>query len=406
MAETIYDCIVVGKGLAGSAAAKYLARELPKVAVIGPDEPANWDEHNGVFASHYDSGRITRILDQDRSCLWATIAKASIERYAQIESESGINFYSFKGCLKVAPDDKDGKEYIDDHRYVGDCLEVNYQELPVKELPDIYPFLKFPDHSIALVEHDTAGWINPLKLIEAQLVIAEKNGVDVFKETVTGKSINAEDNLIQLSTDSGSVYRTKKLLIAAGAFSNYNNLINKKLDVCTRGETVVLGEVSVETAERLETMPSIIWPVERGACRRIYIVPPALYPDRKYYIKIGAQACEQLTLTELEAVRKWFHTKGQIDVVEEDIKVLKELLPTTEFLSWSSKPCIITDTPSGFPYIGKVENNTYIVTGGNGYGAKSSDELGRLGAHFCLEKELEKLYENHRFDISYAGVKI
>jgi sarcosine oxidase len=35
------------------------------VVVLGPDEPAHRAAHTGVFASHYDEGRITRVVDRD-----------------------------------------------------------------------------------------------------------------------------------------------------------------------------------------------------------------------------------------------------------------------------------------------------------------------------------------------------
>jgi sarcosine oxidase len=51
---TMYDYIVVGKGLFGAAAARYLGKFSDKTAIIGPDEPADPDSYDGVFASHYD----------------------------------------------------------------------------------------------------------------------------------------------------------------------------------------------------------------------------------------------------------------------------------------------------------------------------------------------------------------
>ena len=62
MAEN-YKTVVIGRGLIGSAATRHLACIGEKVAVIGPAEPADKSLHQGVFGSHYDSGRITRILD-------------------------------------------------------------------------------------------------------------------------------------------------------------------------------------------------------------------------------------------------------------------------------------------------------------------------------------------------------
>jgi sarcosine oxidase len=72
------------------------------VALIGPDEPADRWTHQGVFASHYDEGRITRILDADR--IWALLAQRSIARYREIEARSGIPFYHEVGHLTVGPE--------------------------------------------------------------------------------------------------------------------------------------------------------------------------------------------------------------------------------------------------------------------------------------------------------------
>ena len=78
MAEN-YKTVVIGRGLIGSAATRHLACIGEKVAVIGPAEPADKSLHQGVFGSHYDSGRITRILDPHP--FYAAIAKKSIRRY-------------------------------------------------------------------------------------------------------------------------------------------------------------------------------------------------------------------------------------------------------------------------------------------------------------------------------------
>ena len=75
----IYDVLVVGRGLIGSAAARHLAKNGANVALIGPGEPADHSTHTGVFGSHYDSGRIVRILDPIP--YYAKIAKRSIHRY-------------------------------------------------------------------------------------------------------------------------------------------------------------------------------------------------------------------------------------------------------------------------------------------------------------------------------------
>ena len=60
-----FDILVIGNGLIGSAATRYLGKSSNKIALLGTCEPINWSKHEGVFASHYDEGRITRIIDQN-----------------------------------------------------------------------------------------------------------------------------------------------------------------------------------------------------------------------------------------------------------------------------------------------------------------------------------------------------
>lgn len=49
-----------------------------------------------------------------------------------------------------------------------------------------------------------------------------------------------------------------------------------------------------------------------------------------------------------------------------------------KFKSWKSGSCIITETLTVRPYIDMVHSQLGVAIGGNGYAAKSSDEIGRL----------------------------
>ncbi len=78
---------VIGHGPIGAAAARHLAAAGHRVSLIGPPEPVSKARHQGPFASHYDEGRIVRVLDH--SSLWTTIKSASIARFATIEAAVG-----------------------------------------------------------------------------------------------------------------------------------------------------------------------------------------------------------------------------------------------------------------------------------------------------------------------------
>jgi sarcosine oxidase len=83
MSATNDEYLVIGKGLMGTVAARHLSAQSSSVAVIGPDEPIDRPSHTGVFGSHCDEGRITRILNPDR--IWAIFAPRSIARYPEVQ---------------------------------------------------------------------------------------------------------------------------------------------------------------------------------------------------------------------------------------------------------------------------------------------------------------------------------
>ena len=46
--------------------------------------------------------------------------------------------------------------------------------------------------------------------------------------------------------------------------------------------------------------------------------------------------------------------------------------------------CVVTSTPTERPYIDLLAPDFVLTTGGNGYAAKSADEIGRLAAGMAL----------------------
>ncbi|HSG54049.1 MAG TPA: FAD-dependent oxidoreductase, partial [Paracoccaceae bacterium] len=94
---------VIGAGMIGAAAARHLAQGGHQVMLIGPPEPQDKAAHPGVFASHYDEGRITRALDPWP--FWSRASQASIARYHQIEADSGLRFFHETGTVMAGAED-------------------------------------------------------------------------------------------------------------------------------------------------------------------------------------------------------------------------------------------------------------------------------------------------------------
>ncbi|HEY9777141.1 MAG TPA: FAD-binding oxidoreductase [Planktothrix sp.] len=391
-----YKHIVVGKGLIGAAATRHLSEASVEVAAIGPDEPADWTKHDGPFASHFDSGRITRILDT--SLVWATLAKRSIERYRSIEEKSQMSFFQPVGCVKVVPDSEWGRNYITANRQIGDTLRVQYEILNDAGLRARFPYLHFAANSLGIFETETAGWINPRTLVAGQLKMAERNGAAIIRETVIERRERGQ--LHELVTDAGNIYSCENVLIAAGSYSNFYGLARPKLNVIVRAETTVLAKVQRDEQADLERMPSVImfFP-EDAPGGYVYMVPPAMYPDGQHYLKMGGHGELNHLFHSLDELRDWFHSPGDATAAAVYRKTMSDLLSDFKLREFYSKPCIITDTVTDMPYIGRLDKNVFVATGGCGAAAKSSDEIGRLGAQAILSGENDPAYDGNSFDI-------
>ncbi len=374
-----FKFIVIGRGMMGAAAAKYLARQTDGVAVIGPDEPEDRKAHEGVFASHYDEGRITRTIDPDRD--WALLANRSIARYGEIAKESGIDFYTEAGCLAVAPPESAN---LADRRRAGVSLDIETASFDEAGLKRQFPFFAFPAGSAGLFETKGAGHISPRRLVKAQSLLAEKAGATVIRDHAI--SIREEGGVAVVTTAGGAIHRVEKVLLAAGGFSISQNLLPQSVDMTVYGRTVTLFEVAEEDAHRFAGMPSLILDAPGID---IYLLPPIRYPDGKLYLKIGGDP-DNLVLRNDVEMRAWFRADGR-EVAREHLKsIVDRIVPDLKARSISSASCVVSYTKSRYPMIGYTAlPHVAVLTGCMGTSAKSSDEIGRLGAELILEGRIK-----------------
>ncbi|MCB0163804.1 MAG: FAD-dependent oxidoreductase [Anaerolineae bacterium] len=368
----MFDAIVIGSGLIGSAAARYLSQHSPNVAVIGPAEPDDWATHRGVFASHYDQGRITRILDADP--VWALLAKRSIEQYRYIEANSGVAFYHPSGGLQAAPD----ADYIDQLARVGQQFEADFQTYDGAALAAACPHFSFLNDTAGVLEGGGAGYINPRSLASAQLTIARQQGASVIRETVV--SVKSHQTGVIVTTVEAHTYQAHKLVIAAGAYTNM--LVDPPLDLILKPRTVLLAELPPPEAARLAAIPTLIYDFkDNPSLDSIYMVPPIEYPDGKTYLKIGGDLFDVPVAHSFDELRAWFNGGGSRTEADALKTVLLELIPDLAAATFLHKPCVTTYTPHRHPFIDILETGRiFVAAGGCGASAKSSNEIGRLAA--------------------------
>lgn len=367
---TRVDVAVIGRGLIGSAAGRHLAEAGFSVALVGPGEPADRRTSAGPFASHHDAGRITRIAGRNE--MWTEVAAKACSRYADIAHRSGIEFHTPCGVIVAYPDASDwvtrAAEWGSDARLVDPGW--------VRETTGIAV-----ENGLGIVhEGAPAGYIQPRQLVAAQTALTTLAGGTVIEAAVT--SVEQRADGFELGGSFGSV-TAGRLLLTTGAFGS--ELFDWKLDVERRARTIVMAELDPAAYPPASRIPSLILdqPPD-GLVNEIYWVPPVRYPDGSVRIKIGGDRKETILLAPDDLV-EWFHGDGDPAEITSLTNNLEALLPDAPLGDIVTAPCVITGTTTGMPYIGWVDDGVAVALAGNGSAAKSSDELGRLGASLFSE---------------------
>ena len=374
--NTTYDVAVVGNGMFGAAATRHLSAQGLKVVAIGPSEPADWQTYNGVFSSHYDQGRITRIIDADP--VWAQLAARSIEVYPEIEEKSGITFHYRSGGVWIYPDIPAAMARLGQAEASGQRFAADYVRLNDRELTQQFPFLAVPPGAVTLWERGAAGHINPRSMVQAQLIVAAQQGATILRQTVTG--YKRSHGVAELTTDSGQQVKAHKVLIAAGSYSNH--LLPRPLAMQLKARTVLLAELDEKESQRLHDLTTtILWLHDNPVLDSVYSTPAVRYADGKLCIKIGGSRHTPYLLETPQEFRNWFQGSGDPVEFEALHQVLLAMIPNLRAASIAPKPCVVAYTAHNRPYIDCVEaDQLYVVAGGCGAGAKSCDEIGRIAA--------------------------
>ncbi|WP_229184672.1 NAD(P)/FAD-dependent oxidoreductase [Bradyrhizobium oropedii] len=362
---------VIGRGLIGSAAARHLSKMGHDVALIGPDEPADFARHGGVFGSHYDEGRITRRYDPQ--AFWRQMNRAAIARYDEIAAESGVEFYREAGALHI------GHRETTDVASVGEvCRDegITCEAYQDAGLAERFPYLKSTTGMLGYFEPRDAGYISPRRLVRAQTIAAERAGARIINEPALGISESASG--VTIRTAAGNV-EAARVLVAAGGHTQ--SLLGRSLGFTVYGRTVALFRLSAAEVQRLAGMPSMRCLGPKGD--NPYILPPIPYPDGQTWLKLGGDPVDRALESEAD-IKDWFRSGGSVDMAD---RLQTQILDRIRDLNFEERrvvPCMTTFGASGLPSIGPLSERVTVAFGCYGKSAKCSDELGRLGGMALL----------------------
>lgn len=337
----------------------------------------------GVFASHYDQGRLCSRLGRDP--VWGPINLRAVGRYRDLEARSGIAFHRGVGWLRATrlsdAERQDLRDWIAEVDR-GHRVSIRHFEPGDGSWRALAPALAYPDSHDVIIEPGPAGWINPRQLLAAQNAIAVAHGATVIDRLVAGIRSGRDGAIV--TTDDGAEHSADRVLVAAGAFTNFNGLLPRAIPLRYKTESTIWADVAPTDAERLATMPVASYDIDHPAIDDIYLTPPIRYPDGVDRIKMGCNTAGETWPTTLEEIQAWFRTDQPNPQQPAMELALRAQLPGVVFPEVTSHRCIVTYTPSGYPTIdaapGDRHGRLFVATGGNGGGAQGSDTLGRLVA--------------------------
>lgn len=369
------DVVVVGAGPLGASAAKYLAASGAATALVGPGQAAGGAGDEAPFSSHDDVTRITRVVDPDP--VWARLAARSVARYRRLEATSGVGFFTEAGFLAVAPASSATDGYLAALQACARATGTAVERHSRRSLAERLPLLSAPDDVAGLEQRQAAGLIDPRAFVRAQITIGLDDGLTLRRDAVT--ALDDGGGHVEVRTAGGDVLRAGRVLVAAGAYSGFPPLVTAGLAVRAEARTVVHAVLGESDAQALAAMPAIIVkPSDAG--NRCYLLPPVRYPDGTVAVKVGDGASGR-RLSSTGQLARWFRSAGDPDDAARLTRLLRGLVPHVRPLTLRSQPCAVTTTASSRPVIDLLPGGRVgVLTGGNGYAAKSADELGRLGA--------------------------
>ena len=367
MAAGHIDVAVVGRGILGSPCARVLAEAGCSVLLIGQGEPADRRTHDGVFASHHDDTRITRVIDPDPLRAW--LGHRALDDFRRLEASTGERILTEVGHLWIATSDEIDTLVEADLRFGLGCSRHD-----AAGLSSVFPNLSVPGGLQGLFQPDRAGYLDPRAYVRAEGLAFGSAGGTVLEALVT--SVRDIGTTVLIETSAGTITADRAVL-ATGAFFAHGDTPAASLDLTVGTHTMLTVEIPPAEAERLADLPSLILkPGEPG--RDCFVLPPKFLPDGRAVIKIGVSH-QGLRLT-VDEITAWFRTDGDPEQADRQEGLLTDLLPGLAVLGRTTAPCVTTYTPSGHPVIDDLTPRVSAVIGGNGYVAKCAPAIGEIAA--------------------------
>jgi sarcosine oxidase len=203
-----YEYIVLGLGGLGSGAAYWLSRAAG-AEVLGIEQ----FELGHVRGESQDHSRIIRLSYHTPE--YVELAKLAYDAWNTLERESGDQVVLKTGGLDFAP--RDSKIPLDAYRNAMRACNVAYEDLDAGEIMKRWPQFRLSGDIVGLFQ-EQSGIAMAARANEAHRKMARANGATLIDDTPVTNIVTRGDE-VTVETAGGN-YRCRKLVIAAGPWSN------------------------------------------------------------------------------------------------------------------------------------------------------------------------------------------
>ncbi|MGC2634034.1 MAG: N-methyl-L-tryptophan oxidase [Candidatus Cybelea sp.] len=202
-----YDVIVLGLGALGSAAAYWSAKRGARV--LGLEQ----FEFGHTRGSSHDRSRIIRLSYFTPA--YVQMAKEAYRAWASLEEDAGERLVVKTGGLDIGP--RANPERMSEHVTSMRACGVPFEELDAAEIGRRWPCWRVDDEVHGIFQAD-AGIVAAERATDALRRVAIGFGATLYDRTPV-TSLRADAGEIDVEAG-GKRYRTGRLIVAAGAWTN------------------------------------------------------------------------------------------------------------------------------------------------------------------------------------------
>ena len=376
--KDVYDCIIIGAGVSGSAIAYNLSRYRGSFLVLEKEN----DLCEGT--SKANSAIVHAGFDAEPGTLMATLNVKGSQMMEELANNLDIP-YNRNGALVVAKNKND-------IRKLEELLERGkkngVKDLRIIETEEIRKIEKNINDDVCLALYaPTSAIICPFTLNYALAEVAYNNGV---KFAFNSKVINIikENNIFIISLENGKTYKSKVLINAAGVYADdiHNMLSSDKMTIVPRkGEYMVLDRSVISFVKHT------VFPLPTAMGKGI-LVTPTIHGN----VLLGP------TATDIEDKNNTETTREGQDTIKRKCNSSMKDVPLSKVIT-SFAGIRAHDVRHKFTIEENSEVRGFIdVAGIESPGLTSAPAIGEMVA--MIVKNILPLKEHHRFKSTRKGI--